>query len=667
MRPQPATIKTKAMRLFWYRLSAALLLMGLVSLSCTYTQTSNFVQTLTYRTATPNITATGIAQLTATVMHGKVGETLGKKELIIILDPLGERDVTNVQVDAIEFTQSFLVESVDPLGRYLPNVGEFPKSRDPIQQIVLTQVGAEWLWSVRPIEGLDTASLTSQKLGNMTLANLTQYLTSVWDRGSINIILPVQDTYRDTDTYNVYQTPAAHTILLTTSSTAASGGKLAALKKAAASYQYVIFSFLAPPTLPLTNFITQAQNVQVGNYTGVTAAEINWAETKVKESPKGVPEGYVPTTAGISKEMINWLNYDQVFVRSAFYLKSAQIQEPCTKQENLNKIIRQEPEAGKTLNALKDTVKLVICKEVVTQKKYETLMYISPTVTNTNTPVPTRTSIPTITSTPTATTAPTNTPKPTNTTQPTNTTAPTATTAPSATTAPTVTTAPSATATATRTPTPTLTTTPAAPIRDDFETPPNGYNPAVWTVFDAGGGGVRSWPREQRMRQEINAVTDDMKLQSKKACLWGRTDIKLRTSETGDGSFQYGWMDTTDYNTATFGVYVRSDPADVDNTKIIFATREGGIETNAETVTLSSDTYGVYHTFRITWEVLNDVYIQANLYVDGSSTPAKSYTNISYPATRLNFVLGNNVITAAAGNTSIIEVEYVYVYSDNCQ
>ncbi|NPV86783.1 MAG: hypothetical protein HPY45_12330 [Anaerolineae bacterium] len=665
IRPRLTTIKARAMCLFWYRLSAALLLMGLVSLSCTYTQTSNFVQTLTYRTATPDITATGIAQLTATVMHGKVGETLGKKELIIILDPLGERDVTSVQVDAIEFAQSFLVESVDPLGRYLPNVGEFPKNRDPVQQIVLTQVGAEWLWSARPIESLDTASLASQKLGDMTLANLTQYLTSVWDRGPINIILPVQDTYKDTDTYNVYQTPAAHTILLTTSSTAASGGKLAAPKKVAASYQYVIFSFLTPSTLPITNFITQVQNVQVGNYTGVTAAEINWAETKVKESPKGVPEGYVPTTAGISEEIINWLNYDQVFVRSAFYLKSTQIQEPCTKQESLNKIIRQEPEAGKTLNALKDTVKLVICKEVVTQKKYETLMYVSPTVTNTNTPVPTRTSIPTITSTPTATTAPTNTPKPTNTAQPTNTTAPTATTAPSATTAPTATTAPSATAT--QTPTATLTTTPAAPIRDDFETSPNGYNPAVWTVFDAGGGGVRTWPREQRMRQEINAVTDDMKLQSKKACLWGRTDIKLRTSETGDGSFQYGWMDTTDYNTATYGIYVRSDPADVDNTKIIFATREGGIETNAETVTLSSDTYGVYHTFRITWEVLNDVYIQANLYVDGDTTPAKSYTNISYPANRLNFVLGNSVVTAAGGNTSILEVEYVYVYSDNCQ
>jgi hypothetical protein len=136
-------------------------------------------------------------------------------------------------------------------------------------------------------------------------------------------------------------------------------------------------------------------------------------------------------------------------------------------------------------------------------------------------------------------------------------------------------------------------------------------------VVDGGVGGVRSWPRETRLRQEIDSVAVDMKLQSKKACLWGETDIKLRTSETGVGTFQYGWMDTTDYNDATYGIYVRSDPTDTLNTKIVFAAREGGLETYTQSITLSSSTDLVFHTFRITWEVLDETHIQADIYIDG--------------------------------------------------
>jgi hypothetical protein len=191
-----------------------------------------------------------------------------------------------------------------------------------------------------------------------------------------------------------------------------------------------------------------------------------------------------------------------------------------------------------------------------------------------------------------------------------------------------------------------------------------GYNSNVWNVVDTGTG-TRTWPREERMNQEVDATNlgvGDLRLVSKKSCLLGEAQFSMRSGDTGTGFIQAGWANSA----LNYGVYLISDPTDTDNTKYIFTVLVDGSPIT-QNVVLNSSSNNTFTTFRITWAYKDNVNIGATLYVDNSNIHDYSLT-ATKPDSRLNFILRTAGLDNPdpTPNGAWIEMEYVHIYSTTC-
>ena len=615
------------------------------SLACELSSTGNWTKTLMADTPTPVISPTINPDDV-----GKVSVMVDRKELKVNLDPLDERDVSTVNINIVEFNEAYLVETFDPNGNYLPSVNFLVKDREPVQEVTAVQKGSSWQWGFELLDTLDSRLLQTNLLGTVTLGTVHQMTALQGMANGINFIVPADILADENQLVYVFRSPGNNTVLLLPEGYAA--GRTAGL----ASYRlqtteekkFAVFSFITMPVAPLSGYIRMVQNVEVSDYLGISINDYHWAELKVQESRDGLPLDY-QRPSGVSEEIINWLNYDQGLRISLYYLSSREESVYCTDKNDAEMILDQSPVAGRTLNALIDPVTLFVCNEVVSQSKYETLTYTTDTPTITNTPLPTLTASLTPTVTPTGSPIPSSTAKPSSTSRPSATVNPSSTSTTAPTTASSSTVAPSATAT--------ITSTPAPDIYDDFITSPNGYNTTVWDSPVDSGSFTRSWPRETRLRQELDA-TGSMLLVSQKACLWGEAEFKILSSETGDGSFLIGFSNSS----ITNAVILQSDPADTNDTQLLFAIISSGSIVSSQNVTVSTTTAS-FHTYRIVWAANDEITIKADLYVDSATSPSASIT-ASRVENRLNFVLYNEVVSSG---TSWIEVDYIKVESDSCQ
>ncbi|MCE1253801.1 MAG: hypothetical protein LWX83_09660 [Anaerolineae bacterium] len=713
------------------------------SLACSYSETANWYATANYKTATPNVTATYENQLTATLMVGKVADQAGKTKVTILLDPMNERDVSGVQAAAYDMDQYIMVESYDPQGRYLPDLEIVAKSsqfRDSQQTITAQQVDAAWNWGFKVFDSLDISQAMGEMAGSLPLGQVHQALSTTWPSNQpIHFILPVLDTYDPNQNVDVYRTPGSNTLLLLPSGTASSGEE-AAFKLARPARQttatpqpptppdgsvpnvnpqpvivegasqpaaggssapsgnykpYVALSFPGMPGRSLTDFLTFAQNLTVGDYNNLTAGDLQWAEMKVNElGINGLPKDYVaPKT--VTTDLLSRIRSDQQFVNSLYYLNNNQTTEPCTKAEQLNRVIRQEPAAGQLLNGLKQKVKLVTCREVLSPNKYQTAMYISPTPTPTATLMPTRTPV-TPSATATATVLPSSTPQPsaTNTSGPTNTPTASSTSQPTATLSPTITNTPTITPTPTITNTPTITSsatiTPSATPRltEEFTVPTSIFIPTAWrTQAPTPGNAVTpdiSWPSENRYKVALPTTSSsgDYTLYSSQACLYGTADFKLRFYGNVTDLVTLGWEDDNRQNAIYLTGPGSSSSVSADTAYMRFSTiYEGAAYPYSTTPTppptadpniyLGNSANGTFFTGRITWSVSGNNYVgTTRLYLNNSDTAAATITDdvttptTKVPASRMRFIIR----TASNGTSdSWVEVDYVNITSENCQ
>ena len=421
----------------------------------------------------------------------------------------------------------------------------------------------------------------------------------------------------------------------------------------------------------------------------------------------GLPKNYVaPKT--VTTDMMTRLTKDQQFVNSLFYLENTQTNEPCTKQEQLNHVIRQDPPAGNLINGLTSKVKLVVCNLVLSPNKYLTAMYASPTPTatatlrSTNTPAPTATGTPTITVVPTNTGLPaaTDTSGPTSTSGATSTT--TATTAPTSaatsTSAFTDTSVPTATNTAGPSPTATITPTPTPRIDDVFISPFSGYDPTLWapTLTSASTpppAPTISWPFENLYQQEFSASNThpgNYALTSRQACLFGQAEFRLRLSSSSSAAspvpaagvnlITIGWEDTTGTN----GIYLTAPElvsGQIDTSYVHFTTLYQGTAftypdpttpaLNSPNIRLNSSANGTFFTGIITWNATDTNYTgETDLYLNGSNTPTAiikddiSSAIFKVPTKKMKFIIRN---TTNGVDASWVEVDYVRITSNNFQ
>lgn len=626
------------------KLSLWLPILGLAlsTLACEFSDTFTWSRTVMAPTDTPLVTPTSSPEDV-----GKVDVLVDKKLIRVGLDPLGERDVDGVIVQVYELGERYLVETFDPAGRYLPSANLVVKDRQPEQEVEAVQVNRTWQWGFSTGDNLDILPLMYNDLGQIPLGTLHQYEPLQWGQSGINLIFPMLDVVDDSMVMQVYQTPAAHTALVVPQSYLQAGGsgRMAALSQLITSFdQFVVLSFFGMPGEPVSAYLRAAQAMPVSDYLGLDLDDLDWAILKAKEDRNGLPLEYVPPK-GIAEETVHWLNYDQTFIHSLYFVPFEREEVPCTDKDQLETVIDQSPAADTVVNLLAQPVTLYICNEVLSQSKYQTVTYKTdtPTITltprDTATPAPTRTVTPTITQTLTGTLKPSSTSKPSSTPVPsqTSTTAP-----PEPTTAPTGTTAPTATT--------------EPPLYDDFATSPTGYDDSLWTVIYTIGG-TQEWRGAEKTFLQTASDSSFPNIYSNEACLLGTAQFRIKTSESGTGSFLIGWVDDPVMASIANGLFLESLNTD----QVSLVTMQDGAITSTPLSVASRDT--TWHTYLLSWiQDPDDLSITASVSVDGGTATVVSST---VPDVRLNFIAG--AYGLAGGDAAWIETDYVKILSESCE
>jgi hypothetical protein len=628
-------------------LALLLLIFLLISLACEYNPTIKWAGTVVSSSATPSQTPT-IDQ----TMVGRLNIMVDKKEIRFVLDPLGERNINGILTSVIDLGTTYLAETSDPHLRYLPSVAVFAKDREPMQQVDAVQIGSEWQWSLKTANMLEASLLKTDFLGSYTLGTVHTMPELRQAQFGFNLIMPVPTAIDDNQAFDVYRTPGSITFLLLPPGFSSGGSAHLAAPALQAAFldPYLVLSFLAVPQSPVSDYLRSISGVEVTNYLGISSDAYAWALLKVKESPNGMPVDYVPPN-GISPEVVNWINYDASFVRALYFIGTERSDVLCTDQTKLDTVIAQDIDPGVLINALNQKMTLSYCNEVVSQSKYETLTYTTATPTITLTPTLTNTPAPTVTLTPSITPTRTSTPRPTNTTRATNTTAPTITRTNAPSLAPTV---PTSTTGPTNTPTPN--------VWDEFNSSPNGYNASTWNLVDSGTG-TRTWRSgENTLQQEIFGASD-YNFSSVRSCLFGIADFRIKTYENTSGYWMVGWMDTTTKLNILNGVWISSssDPANLTFTLMAY-----GASQSLEVPVSSRDT--IWHAYRIAWAMNTDgsYTVAARLYLDGSSTPAASFTS-GAPDMRLPFIISTFGSSTPGDGDAWVDLDYIRVNSSSCQ
>ncbi len=623
----------------------------LSSLACELSDTFTWSRTLTAPSDTPVVTDT-----VSPADVGKISVMVDRKLIKVNLDPLGERQIDGVQLEVLELGETYLVETFDPLGRFLPTVTSIKKDREPQQEVDAVQINRTWQWSFSVGQNLDILSLMKKHLGSVQLDSLHSFSGLAWGQLGINMILPVPDVVDDNQMLDVYQTPAGHTVLLVPQGIQAGEmpstglGLLSPVEQVTSFSEYMVLSFFSMPAEPISAYLRAAQAMAVGDYLGFPEDDLDWAVLKVREDRAGLPLDYQPPR-GIAKETVNWLNYDQRLVSSLYFIPIERVMVPCTDKDQLETVVAQFPQPGTVVNALSQPVTLHICSEVLSQSKYETVTYRTDTPTITFTPSNTFTPGPTRTPTPTGTILPSNTSKPSSTVKPSNTSAPTRTSSPKSTTA---TQAPSSTNASSSTSAPSSTPVPA--IFDDFITSPTGYNGSYWTSIYTIGG-TQGWSgAEKAFLQSVNG-SGFPNIYLLKACLLGTVEFRVKTFEDGGGKFIIGWIDEAVIASMANGIYLES----YSSSQAALTTLRNGTKTTTPITVSNRST--AWHTYTISWsQNPQDLSISAGISVDGGTTTLVT-TNL--PDERLHFIIG--AIGEAAGNAAWIEIDYIKIFSNSCQ
>jgi hypothetical protein len=109
--------------------------------------------------------------------------------------------------------EAYLVETIDPIGRYLPSVEIIEKDREPVQVAYTVQINNNWQWSFKTGENLSIIPLKKTHAGMVVLGTLHQFSTFQWVQFGINLIMSIPDEVVDSQMYSVYHTPGNNTFL----------------------------------------------------------------------------------------------------------------------------------------------------------------------------------------------------------------------------------------------------------------------------------------------------------------------------------------------------------------------------------------------------------------------------------------------------------------------
>ena len=145
------------------------------------------------------------------------------QDLIVVLDDDYRAKTQEVVVSAIELGNAYLIETQDPLGRFLPSVDYVTKDLKPLLKVESQQIDNEAGWSLQSVGSIETSALATSSLGSSSIGQLATFLENAYGVGGINILIPVTGPFSIETQYDIFETPGSMTVLLVPSSISSAG------------------------------------------------------------------------------------------------------------------------------------------------------------------------------------------------------------------------------------------------------------------------------------------------------------------------------------------------------------------------------------------------------------------------------------------------------------
>jgi hypothetical protein len=163
-------------------------------------------------------------RISAVSMGGAVVLGNPDQDLIVILDNEYLPTTRDVVVSATELYLSYLIETSDPAGRFLPSIRVVNKEPRPLLRVESLQTEKSSRWKINPLGELEILPLTHTSLGMTSLKDLPNLLLQYVGPGDVNVLLPVGGTFIDNEEYEAFQTLGSLTVILLPHNFTSSGG-----------------------------------------------------------------------------------------------------------------------------------------------------------------------------------------------------------------------------------------------------------------------------------------------------------------------------------------------------------------------------------------------------------------------------------------------------------
>jgi hypothetical protein len=191
------------------------------------------------------------------------------RDVSIVLDPNHETDTTDVIVAFANMGMTYLVETADPEGRFLPSVQvvQRPIEEEPktVQQIVMPQISVQAGWALRALGSINLQMIKKRFMGKMPLDDLSSFIKrNVFGRG-VNLILQVPGNMEEFQEIMVYRTSGTMTFLVM-SKNAGGGALLSAVQPGQLKFVAVSLLLADLDTIKPAVILEKAQIFQDGIY-----------------------------------------------------------------------------------------------------------------------------------------------------------------------------------------------------------------------------------------------------------------------------------------------------------------------------------------------------------------------------------------------------------------
>ncbi|MBN1265269.1 MAG: hypothetical protein JXA25_07235 [Anaerolineales bacterium] len=158
---------------------------------------------------------TTVRQSSIIAKDGSARFTIYNQTLTVVIDPSGAPETDGVVISTYSLGESYLVETADPLERFLPSVQIL--SAGPGQEEVLQVPVPQPLanrWNMTQLDPVNIRLLKSVRLGTSTAAGLPLFLQKHTSSIGLNLLLPGEGIGPAEQEVFVYQTPASKTLLV---------------------------------------------------------------------------------------------------------------------------------------------------------------------------------------------------------------------------------------------------------------------------------------------------------------------------------------------------------------------------------------------------------------------------------------------------------------------